>query len=167
MPYKDIQKRRAAHRVYTKNWTEANPEKSDQIKKEYNRRLIERIGLDEFRRLNREKAKAWREKNKQRALEINRQSMRRNRANVTRYRRLKKYGLDATAFEALLKAQHGKCAICARAFGDGVRLHVDHCHASNVVRGLLCSTCNSGLGHFKDNEEFLMSAAKYLKARKR
>ncbi len=41
-------------------------------------------------------------------------------------------------------------------------LSVDHCHKTNVVRGLLCNECNSGLGKFKDNIDVMASAISYL-----
>lgn len=41
-------------------------------------------------------------------------------------------------------------------------LHVDHCHDTGVIRGLICSNCNFGLGKFKDNPKRLIAAAKYL-----
>ena len=73
---------------------------------------------------------------------------------------LKKYGLTPTDFEQMRQSQGGKCAICG-VIPKG-RLAVDHCHATGEVRQLLCSTCNSGLGMFKDNKEFLKSAISYL-----
>ena len=42
------------------------------------------------------------------------------------------------------------------------KLVIDHCHKTKRVRGLLCHQCNSGLGHFKDNTEFLLKAVEYL-----
>ena len=74
-----------------------------------------------------------------------------------------KYGLEPEEKRSLLEAQKHSCAICGYAFGQKKGdVHVDHCHTSNVVRGLLCSHCNRGLGYFRDNPEFLLAAAQYL-----
>ena len=43
------------------------------------------------------------------------------------------------------------------------RLCVDHCHTTGNVRGLLCDTCNTALGKFRDNIDLLNEAIKYLK----
>jgi hypothetical protein len=43
------------------------------------------------------------------------------------------------------------------------KLCIDHCHETNLVRGLLCHDCNKGLGNFKDNIIFLQIAIEYLK----
>lgn len=43
-----------------------------------------------------------------------------------------------------------------------MKLFVDHCHSTAVVRGLLCSNCNSGLGYFKDSAALMKAAVKYL-----
>lgn len=67
--------------------------------------------------------------------------------------------------------QGGLCAICG---GDGfvmkgchkMKLVVDHCHETGVVRGLLCHNCNRGLGLFKDSETSLVEAIKYLKVQR-
>ena len=42
------------------------------------------------------------------------------------------------------------------------RLHVDHCHDTGVVRGLLCSHCNTALGKFQDSPELLTAAIRYI-----
>lgn len=39
---------------------------------------------------------------------------------------------------------------------------IDHCHKTNKFRGVLCTNCNSGLGAFGDNTEYLKNAIKYL-----
>ena len=42
-------------------------------------------------------------------------------------------------------------------------INIDHCHVTNKVRGILCKSCNYGLGFFKDNKSLLVSAIEYLK----
>lgn len=77
-----------------------------------------------------------------------------------------KYGLTTESYEAMLAAQGGACAICS-SVSD---LHVDHDHSccpgekscGACVRGLLCSSCNNGLGRFKDNVKNLERAVEYL-----
>lgn len=84
------------------------------------------------------------------------------------YRRLAKYGLSKTAFEAMRDAQGGMCGICGqppegRTRGD--QLYVDHCHATGKVRGLLCHDCNISIGWMRDSPERLEAAAAYLRER--
>jgi hypothetical protein len=42
-------------------------------------------------------------------------------------------------------------------------MNIDHCHETNEVRGILCSGCNTGLGHLGDNIDGLLRAVAYLK----
>ena len=72
------------------------------------------------------------------------------------------YGIGLDHHDALFVAQGGSCAICKQVQVAPKILHVDHCHASGRVRGLLCEHCNRGVGGFKDNPEWCLSAAKYL-----
>lgn len=77
-----------------------------------------------------------------------------------RRKRLKyKYGISVENYNWLLEEQDGKCKIC----GNKTDLVIDHCHKSTRVRGLLCNQCNTGLGCFKDNPDFLTCAIEYLK----
>ena len=67
-------------------------------------------------------------------------------ALVARCRLLrKKYGITLEDYAAMLASQNGGCAICSRKPGN-TPLHVDHCHETGVVRGLLCHQCNWYLG---------------------
>lgn len=59
--------------------------------------------------------------------------------------------------------QKGLCKICHQPpNGRWKRLAVDHDHLTGKVRGLLCHSCNAGLGHFKDSVDALRSAISYI-----
>jgi hypothetical protein len=74
------------------------------------------------------------------------------------------YGLTWDQYSELLAEQHGCCAICGvNEPGGKGDWHVDHCHGSSAVRGLLCSNCNVGLGMFADEAERLQAAANYVR----
>ncbi len=82
--------------------------------------------------------------------------------------RLKLYNLSPEEFRKIAAAQNGRCAICGQVPSDKPKsggLHVDHCHKTGVVRGLLCTSCNRGLGFFGDDEDRLRSAIHYLRRR--
>lgn len=83
-------------------------------------------------------------------------------ARLGRLRR--QYGLDAADFASWARRQGDVCAICREPGSStrGARLHVDHDHSTGLVRGLLCTNCNRGLGYFKDSVERLIDAAEYL-----
>jgi hypothetical protein len=72
---------------------------------------------------------------------------------------LKRYGISLEEYGQMLKVQDGRCKICNK---EKV-LHVDHCHASNKIRGLLCQHCNNGLGCFKDDPILIDRALEYLR----
>jgi len=82
---------------------------------------------------------------------------------VRLYRLKKKYNVTEEEYENMLIAQENKCAICLDEFTSNSRhIQVDHCHNTKEVRGILCGTCNRGLGQFKDNPDLLKKAAAYL-----
>ncbi|MGW1805885.1 endonuclease VII domain-containing protein [Streptomyces sp. NPDC002078] len=58
----------------------------------------------------------------------------------------------------MIASQRGLCAICLAA----PAVHVDHCHNTGRVRGVLCFNCNSGLGLLRDDPDAVRRAAAYL-----
>lgn len=83
-----------------------------------------------------------------------------------RLKRIKdSYGVSEEVYKDLLERQFGKCAICGASWqASGRRFSVDHSHETGKVRGLLCGSCNFGLGQFKDDPDLLMRAVGYLMA---
>lgn len=74
-----------------------------------------------------------------------------------------KYNLTLAQEDALLAKQKGRCAGCGRKFSAKERPHVDHCHNTKVVRGLLCRACNSFAGTIKDDWKRCAQLAEYLR----
>lgn len=74
----------------------------------------------------------------------------------------KRKKLAKEARREFLARQDGKCAICKEVLNS--RNNLDHCHITGAFRGVLCGLCNSGLGMFKDNIDYLKRAINYLHA---
>jgi Recombination endonuclease VII len=68
---------------------------------------------------------------------------------------LSKYGMTEASFNAMLKHQKNRCAACQTPFKGSRDINIDHCHNTNVVRGLLCSACNWSEGRLKTPENVL------------
>lgn len=73
-----------------------------------------------------------------------------------------RYDFSLEEHDAMLLAQGNKCKICLVPFDGNSLIHVDHCHTTNKVRGLLCFGCNTGLGSFKDDPVLVAAALLYL-----
>ena len=71
------------------------------------------------------------------------------------------FKINEEQWKEMFNEQCGKCAICSTDID--LSAHLDHCHLTNKIRGLLCRHCNSGLGYFKDSVESLALAAEYIK----
>lgn len=107
--------------------------------------------------------KAWRAKNLEKAADNGRRWRAENPERARDHDRKKAHGVPLGWYNATLALQEGKCAICnsPEAGGRG-DFHVDHCHSSGAIRGLLCHHCNLMIGNAKDNVETLNSAIAYL-----
>lgn len=77
--------------------------------------------------------------------------------------RYSKYSITEEQFNAQLEKQKNSCAICDKEFVSKKDIKIDHCHATNKFRGLLCHHCNVGIGHLKDSIQLLNNSIKYLK----
>lgn len=74
------------------------------------------------------------------------------------------YNLSIEQWDVLYHAQGGCCALCRVDLNSlpAKSVHVDHCHATNKVRGILCSGCNTSLGKLGDTPESIMRVYYYL-----
>lgn len=132
-----------------------------------------RTGLMGYcRECNAAKSRAWKALNPDRAADH--QARRAPRSTLER----RKVGLWVNfrmtweEYQGRLADQGGACAICLTD-DPGTKsgtFHIDHDHAccpgsktcGGCVRGLLCSSCNRGIGHLKDDPQRLLSAVAYL-----
>jgi hypothetical protein len=94
------------------------------------------------------KSKAWYTHNRDRV-----------RVQSRLYRLKSRFGITLDDYNAMLLAQNNACAICGQ---HGRKLHVDHCHTTGKVRGLLCAPCNSFLGRIKESLDILDNVKCYL-----
>jgi len=140
--------------AYLKKWKGRNKEKMATYNKTYREKNVEYIAAyaKEYHEKNKEAIKEYREKNKE---------------QIAIYKKewnLKKYGLSLEDYNNMLDEQNHKCKLCLTSFTTLIskNIHIDHCHTTNKVRGVLCLHCNTGLGYFKDNTRTLTKAINYL-----
>lgn len=71
------------------------------------------------------------------------------------------HGKTRAQIHDIVIAQRG-CAICKRARHGGRGWHGDHDHKTGLFRGVLCSSCNTGIGMFRDSPRIMYAAIHYL-----
>lgn len=143
MPYKDPEKERVSRLDRVRRYREAHPERvKSSAKRHYDANREEQC----------RKSREWYWKNRDYA---NERAKTRNQT--------KRYGIP----ESLLEILGSCCGICGAESGNskGHRLHIDHNHRTNHIRGRLCNRCNRGIGSFEDNPDLLLAAARYLGAK--
>jgi len=85
-----------------------------------------------------------------------------SRQRTREWNRLKSSGFTQKEYEAKLKEQNYRCAICGTTDSGPMDFHADHDHKTGEKRGVLCHKCNTGLGLLKDDIEILCAAIEYL-----
>ena len=154
MPYKNKKRATEAHR----KWRLLNPGKvrlnQRKAQQKYRAKNIERlrardreIMANRDKEKERKRQKKWVSENRPRVREL-----------VRNFKR-KKAGFTPELFSETLKLQKGQCAICSEILLNPC---ADHNHLKGTARGILCIRCNSGLGMFRDNPEFIESALGYI-----
>lgn len=126
----------------------------------------------QYQQSNRNKINAtkreWAKNNKGKVAEYNRKSRLKNPLAYKDYQKRYCYSITEKEFQEMLKSQDNKCKICNNLFTTSSKTnkvyvpHIDHCHATGKVRGLLCSKCNQALGLFKDDINTIYNSIKYL-----
>ena len=77
---------------------------------------------------------------------------------------INKYGITLEDKRKMIQLQGCKCAICPVKLSDIdlSKSHVDHCHETGEIRGVLCTNCNRGIGHLQHNTSIMLKAIQYL-----
>lgn len=137
----------------------------------FNRRT--KTGLMGYcRECNAEKSRKWKQDNPDRAAEHAAQRAPRSTLERRKVGLWVNYRMTWDDYQERLAEQNARCAVCGTSdpgTASGT-FHIDHDHSccagnkscGRCVRGLLCSPCNRGIGHMKDDPERLIAAAKYL-----
>ncbi len=137
--------------------------KEVKLRTEYTKNRARKDGLQDYcKPCSVASVRAYHKRHPEKHAAYNREWDRRNPEKKKDTQLKTRLGLDSGAYNAMLAAQDGKCAICLVPAGHR-RLAVDHCHDTGRVRGLLCDSCNNGLGRFKHDPERIRVAIEYLK----
>lgn len=80
---------------------------------------------------------------------------------------LNTYGINSMQYESIINSQNNSCGICYESFSfkKPADVHVDHCHETNKIRGILCYRCNVHLGFIPKHinyEHYLSSVVDYI-----
>lgn len=143
------------HRAHSKEWRRQNAD-------------ILNAKIREDRKNNPEKYREWEQNKRYKDIE------------KSRYREvLRKHNITSEHYNSIFEKSNGLCAICnrpeKRISRNGLtvtRLSLDHCHfcesngakREDIIRGMLCGSCNKAIGLLEDNIEILQSAIHYLQS---
>lgn len=113
----------------------------------------------------------WRAENRDKISKQQKEYYESNKDNIRKKYLRDKYKITLEQYNKMLEEQDYVCAICKQHNAAGQALSVDHDHkccpgarsCGDCVRALLCSKCNTGLGQFRDDEDYLQEALNYIK----
>lgn len=128
--------------------------------------------LSKRKAINSAKSRRYREANKE-CIRIKRRAYideqladpeRRKQRNIKKrwYRKKWLYDLTETTWHAMFAAQGFACAICGNKAPKG-DWQTDHCHQTDIVRSILCTSCNTLVGRIEKNPEQHNKCIEYVK----
>lgn len=167
MPTKDPAKKRAQQLAWQKRKTAEDPAYRE--KRNAASRAWYAANRETQREKNRIRIAELRAKDPQLFKERANEWMRTHRDRTKQHQRKKylksAYGIAPDVVASMFDSQAGLCAICCCRLGSDSKsaMHIDHDHATGVVRGLLCVRCNIGIGMFDENADSFQRAIAYLK----
>lgn len=133
-------------------WKRANPDKVRAYAKKYSQ-------TDSYRSYQSEWKKRERRRNPEKARAKSRAKQARHRDAYNAAKRGGGAGLTPAQIEAMISAVDGRCEICGKPMS---RVNVDHCHTTGRVRGLLCTGCNTFLGHIEKRGHLVDAIVRYI-----
>lgn len=140
---------------YLKQWHVENPGRRKTYQSRY-----ESANMDKIR----EKGRRYYAENRETLRERQRVYRAAHPEKAAERQMRKNFGISLDEKKVLWLAQNKCCRICTRKI-TLLSAHIDHVHGFNpiIIRGLLCGSCNRGLGLFQDEPTYLDRAATYLR----
>ena len=107
--------------------------------------------------------KAYKQKKKEKAATCT-EFAKADKEKMRCYNLRRHYGITSIEYDRILASQNKVCACCYTSNPGGPHnsFNVDHCHQTGKVRGLLCHSCNVGIGHLGDTFQSVSNAITYL-----
>jgi hypothetical protein len=161
-------------KIYKKNWIKKNKLRKLQYNRKYNNIHKEQKNANyrKYYKKNKQRIqqyhKKWRKNNKKHLNNYNKKYQMINKHHFKELNLKRNYGINYTMFQNLLIKQNNKCLICNEPFNNNRKPCVDHNHITKQIRGILCNTCNIGLGALKIDikPDNLKNALKYIRRNK-
>lgn len=162
MPYKDKEKAKE-YQQKNKEYIKERHKKYRQNNKEYIKERQEKWRQNNKEHL-RKQGREYYQNNKEGIKKRNKEYYQNNKKHRREYDYKKLYNLTLEEIDQILLAQNHRCLICGKSLME-IKWCIDHNYETGQIRGILCDWCNKGLGHFKDNPEFLRKAALYIESK--
>ncbi len=121
----------------------------------------QRYANDElFRERQKRAARKYRSKNANKCRATAKKRYEENGDAIRMAVRLARHGITQQFYDSMLERQNFACAICLTEFT--LVTHIDHCHGTGIVRGILCHKCNNGIGWIEKNPSLVDRALNYI-----
>lgn len=149
---------KAEKKEYQREWYLKNVERQ-------RKKNAERYAADRGQRVA--KGRKWALANKDKVRDYQKRWRAANKASIkttnARWQLKKLYGITPEDRERMFKAQGRVCKCCGSTEPKAANgWHVDHCHKTGLVRGILCQQCNIMLGCAADDPQILLKGVQYL-----